>query len=70
MLEHDVRTLGEYWVLDDAETHKVKRILVNPGVRPSLQCHHHRAEVWTGVGTITINGEIKDYSAGNVAQIP
>ena len=27
MLEHDVRPWGEYWVLEDAETHKVKRIL-------------------------------------------
>lgn len=72
MLEHDVRPWGEYWVLEDAETHKVKRILVNPGGRLSLQYHHHRAEVWTivsGVGTITINEEIKDYTTGNVAQI-
>lgn len=73
MLEHDVRPWGEYWVLEDAETHKVKRILVYPGKRLSLQYHHHRAEVWTvvsGVGTITINDEIKDFKAGEVAQIP
>lgn len=73
MLEHDVRPWGEYWVLEDAENYKVKRILVNPGGRLSLQYHHHRAEVWTivsGVGTITINDEIKDYAVGNVAQIP
>lgn len=73
MLEHDVRPWGEYWVLEDAETHKVKRILVNPGGKLSLQYHHHRAEVWTivsGVGTITINDEVKDYAVGNVAQIP
>ena len=39
----------------------------------SLQYHHHRAEVWTvvsGVGTITINEEIKDFKVGEVAQIP
>ncbi len=73
MLEHDVRPWGEYWVLEDGETHKVKRILVYPGQRLSLQYHHHRAEVWTivsGVGTITINEEIKDFKAGEVAQIP
>ena len=33
MLEHDSRPWGEYWVLEDSETHKVKRILVNPGVK-------------------------------------
>lgn len=73
MLEHDVRPWGEYWVLEDAETHKVKRILVNPGGRLSLQYHHHRAEVWTvvsGTGIITINDTVKEYSTGEVAQIP
>lgn len=73
MLEHDVRPWGEYLVLEDAETHKVKRILVYPGGRLSLQYHHHRAEVWTivsGIGTITINDVVKDYSVGQVAQIP
>ena len=63
-MEHDIRPWGEYWVLEDGETHKVKRILVNPGGRLSLQYHHHRAEVWTivsGTGTITIGDEIKDF---------
>ena len=71
-MEHDVRPWGEYWVLEDAPTHKVKRIQVNPGGRLSLQYHHHRAEVWTivsGIGTITIDGHIADYLAGQVAQI-
>ena len=27
-MEHDVRPWGEYWVLEDKETHKVKRIIV------------------------------------------
>ena len=72
-MEHDIRPWGEYWVLEDANTHKVKRIQVNPGGRLSLQYHYHRAEVWTivsGIGTITINEEIKDYKTGEVAQIP
>lgn len=72
-MEHDIRPWGEYWVLEDAPTHKVKRIQVNPGGRLSLQYHHKRAEVWTivsGIGTVTIDNEIKDYKAGEVAQIP
>lgn len=72
-MEHDIRPWGEYWVLEDAETHKVKRILVNPGQRLSLQYHRYRAEVWTiiaGVGTITIEKEINDFKSGQVAQIP
>lgn len=72
-MEHDIRPWGEYWVLEDAPTHKVKTIQVNPGGRLSLQYHHKRGEVWTivsGVGTITIDDRIEEYHAGQVAQIP
>ncbi|MEJ8591107.1 phosphomannose isomerase type II C-terminal cupin domain [Riemerella anatipestifer] len=71
-MEHDVRPWGEYWVLEDADTHKVKRIQVNPGGRLSLQYHHKRSEVWTivsGVGTITLGEEVRDFKVGEVAQI-
>ena len=72
-MEHDIRPWGQYWVLEDAPTHKVKRIEVNPGGRLSYQYHHKRAEVWTmvqGVGRITLDGNTKDYKAGEVAVIP
>lgn len=60
-------------MLEDAPTHKVKRILVNPGGRLSLQYHRHRAEVWTiieGNGTVTINDSVREYLPGEVAIIP
>lgn len=72
-MEHDIRPWGEYWVLEDAETHKVKRILVNPGQRLSLQYHLKRAEVWTivqGSGEVTIDDSIQTLNVGDVAQIP
>jgi len=72
-MEHDIRPWGQYWVLEDAETHKVKRIEVKPGGRLSYQYHHKRAEVWTiveGTGRVTLDDEIKDYEAGEVAIIP
>ena len=72
-MEHDVRPWGEYWVLEDADTHKVKRIMVYPGGRLSYQFHHHRAEVWTivsGKGRITLEGDVKDYVGGDTAIIP
>lgn len=72
-MEHDIRPWGEYWVLDDATTHKVKRILINPGQRLSLQYHFKRSEVWTvitGVATITIDDLVKDYVASEVVKIP
>ncbi len=72
-MEHDLRPWGEYWVLEDAPTHKVKRIQVNPRGRLSYQYHHKRAEVWTiiqGVGRITLNGEVRDYNPGETILIP
>ena len=72
-MEHDIRPWGEYWVLDDAETHKVKRILVNPQSRLSLQYHHHRGEVWTiisGTATVTLDDEVRDFISGQVIEIP
>lgn len=72
-MEHDERPWGEYFVLDDKETHKVKRIKVNPKGRLSYQYHEKRSEVWTivsGVGRITLDGHTKDYHPNEVIQIP
>jgi mannose-6-phosphate isomerase len=72
-MEHDIRPWGEYFVLDDSKTHKVKRIVVKPGGRLSYQYHFHRAEVWTiveGEALITIDGVDKTYKVGEVAIIP
>jgi mannose-6-phosphate isomerase len=72
-MEQDQRPWGRYFVLEDAKTHKVKRIVVNPKGRLSYQYHKHRAEVWTivkGKGRITLDGIVKDYNPGEVAQIP
>lgn len=72
-MEHDKRPWGEYFVLEDKDTHKVKRIKVKPNGRLSYQYHHKRSEVWTivsGVGRITLDGDIKDYHHGDVIQIP
>lgn len=72
-MNHDVRPWGEFWVLEDTDTHKVKRIEVKPGGRLSYQYHHHRSEIWTvisGVATVTLEGEQKDYLPGDVVRIP
>lgn len=72
-MEHNKRPWGQYWVLDDATTHKVKRIEVDPDERLSYQYHHRRSEVWTivsGIGRITLDGIVKDYMVGETALIP
>ena len=45
-MEEDHRPWGHYIVLADEPGHKVKRIVVKPGQRLSLQRHRHRSEHW------------------------
>jgi len=71
-MEHDIRPWGEYFVLEDNESHKVKRIVVKPHGRLSYQYHHKRSEVWTivsGIAKITLDGEVKNYNPGEVIKI-
>jgi mannose-1-phosphate guanylyltransferase/mannose-6-phosphate isomerase len=53
------RPWGWYESMDSGPRFQVKRILVKPGARLSLQMHHHRAEHWivvSGTAEVT-NGE-------------
>ena len=53
------RPWGSYESLVSADGFQVKRIIVNPGQRLSLQMHHYRAEHWVvvcGVAEV-VNGE-------------
>lgn len=72
-LEHDDRPWGSYDVLDDADSHKVKRIDVKPGQRLSYQRHERRAEHWfvvAGRAEVTIDGEVVSLSEGEAIDIP
>ena len=53
------RPWGWYDSIDSGQRFQVKRIVVNPGARLSLQMHHHRAEHWIVVkGTAEVtNGD-------------
>ncbi len=54
------RPWGYYQSLDHGRRHQVKRIVVKPGARLSLQKHAHRAEHWTvveGVAEVTLGME-------------
>jgi mannose-1-phosphate guanylyltransferase / mannose-6-phosphate isomerase len=58
-LEHltTFRPWGSYTVLEEGERYKIKRIVVNPGERLSLQMHYHRSEHWVvvkGAAKVTI----------------
>jgi len=67
------RPWGHYVVLEDHPEHKVKRIVVDPGQRLSLQLHHRRAEHWLvieGEGLVTVNDEEILVRAGEAIDIP
>lgn len=53
------RPWGTYTVLEEGEHFKIKKIVVKPGARLSLQAHHHRSEHWIVVaGTAKVlNGD-------------
>lgn len=53
------RPWGTYTVLEDSDGYKIKRIVVKPGQRLSLQKHLHRNEHWivvSGTATVSIEG--------------
>lgn len=61
------RPWGSFFILDETESTKVKRLLVNPGQRLSLQSHKHRDEHWVvvrGVATVTLDAETRDLRYG------
>jgi mannose-6-phosphate isomerase len=72
--EFSERPWGNYTVLsEDAPDHKVKRIVVHPGKRLSLQLHAKRAEHWfivAGVAQVTVDGTVTTLTPGEAIDIP
>jgi mannose-1-phosphate guanylyltransferase/mannose-6-phosphate isomerase len=48
------RPWGSYTILEEGPRYKIKRIVVNPGARLSMQMHYHRSEHW-----VVISGTAK-----------
>lgn len=71
--EKDHRPWGYYQVLADESDHKVKRIVIYPGKRLSLQRHRHRSEHWhvvKGEAIVTRNEETFHVGRGQPVDIP
>ncbi|MEA2884901.1 MAG: mannose-phosphate guanylyltransferase / mannose-6-phosphate isomerase [Bradyrhizobium sp.] len=67
------RPWGNYQSIDTGDRHQVKRIVVKPGGRLSLQKHHHRAEHWIvvrGTARVTINELIRNVHENESIYIP
>ena len=76
----DHRPWGSFTILADESDHKVKRIVVKPGQRLSLQRHKHRCEHWLvveGLALVTRNdhklelgqGESVDIGQGDIHRV-
>jgi mannose-1-phosphate guanylyltransferase/mannose-6-phosphate isomerase len=67
------RPWGSYTVLETGEGYKVKRIMVKPGGRLSLQLHHKRSEHWVvvaGTALVTRGEEVFDLPVNESTYIP
>jgi mannose-1-phosphate guanylyltransferase/mannose-6-phosphate isomerase len=67
------RPWGSYQSVDNGERHQVKRIVVKPGERLSLQKHHHRSEHWIvvrGAARVTVDELVKNVHENESIYIP
>jgi mannose-1-phosphate guanylyltransferase/mannose-6-phosphate isomerase len=67
------RPWGSYQSVDNGERHQVKRIIVKPGQRLSLQKHYHRSEHWIvvrGAARVTVNDQVKTVHENESIYIP
>ena len=67
------RPWGNYESIDNGQRFQVKRIVVNPGGKLSLQKHHHRAEHWVvvrGTAEVTVGDEVRVVHENESIYIP
>jgi mannose-6-phosphate isomerase-like protein (cupin superfamily) len=67
------RPWGGWELLHKSDTYAVKRLVVKPQSRLSLQYHNHRKEHWycvAGRGIVTINDVEQNIDAGDSVTIP
>jgi mannose-1-phosphate guanylyltransferase / mannose-6-phosphate isomerase len=67
------RPWGSYQSVDNGDRHQVKRIIVKPGQRLSLQKHYHRSEHWIvvrGAALVTVNDIVKTVHENESVYIP
>lgn len=67
------RPWGTFEILLEDQNCKVKKIIVQPGHKLSLQSHKKRTELWKiifGNGLITLNSKTVPISKGMTCQIP
>ena len=64
---------GSYQVIVEGEKYIIKKIIVKPGGKLSLQSHQHRSEHWIvvqGEAEVTIEDDIKIFNSNEYIFIP
>ena len=67
------RPWGNYTVLHTDEISQVKKLVVHPGKRISLQSHKFRAEHWfivSGSGLAELDGKVMHVETGDSIDVP
>lgn len=67
------RPWGWYQTMDLGERFRVKRIVVKPGAKLSLQRHHHRSEHWVvvrGTAEVTVDDSVRILHENESTYIP
>lgn len=69
----ETRPWGNFEVIHETESCKVKKITVNPGHKLSLQSHEKRNETWVfvkGSGRVVLDEEFFEVEKGNAVLVP
>lgn len=70
----ETRPWGSYTILEEESNYKIKKVIVNPGEKLSLQMHHYRSEHWVivkGMAQVTLDkGEERFVRVGESVYVP
>ena len=72
-MNHEERPWGSFTILHTDTSHQVKKLVVNPGMRLSLQSHKYRAEHWfivSGTALVELEDSTFELGKGGTVDIP
>jgi mannose-6-phosphate isomerase-like protein (cupin superfamily) len=72
-MNYEERPWGSYTVLHTDEAYQVKKLIISPGKRISLQSHEFRAEHWfivSGQGIAELDGKEVEVGPGKSVEVP
>jgi mannose-6-phosphate isomerase len=72
-MHFEERPWGNYTILHTDENCQIKKLIVNPGKRISLQSHKFRAEHWfivAGQGIAVVDGKDVEMGPGDSIDVP